>query len=175
VSSLCSPPHFLPPHFVLPLTSFPLTSFSSSHVLYYESMKRKLKIKPIYECRCNGRLQTKRFTRLAHTESCGLARSLSEFICSRLSLTVFFVKKKAKEFSFFFWDTLQSAGRLSCKLPVIERQGVRSHRPPSSRGIAPEEPRAALFQGIAPPLLTLSRETSDAGLSITQKSQECWE
>ncbi len=35
--------------------------------VYYESMKRKLKIKPIYECRCNGRLQTKRFTRLAHT------------------------------------------------------------------------------------------------------------
>jgi hypothetical protein len=32
-------------------------------------MKRKLKIKPIYECRCNGRLQTKRFTRLTHTES----------------------------------------------------------------------------------------------------------
>ena len=36
-------------------------------VVYYESMKRKLKIKPIYECRCNGRLQTKRFTRLQHT------------------------------------------------------------------------------------------------------------
>ena len=35
--------------------------------VYYESMKRNLKIKPIYECRCNGRLQTKRFTRLAHT------------------------------------------------------------------------------------------------------------
>jgi hypothetical protein len=31
-------------------------------------MKRKL-LKPIYECRCNGRLQTKRFTRLAHTGS----------------------------------------------------------------------------------------------------------
>jgi hypothetical protein len=30
-------------------------------------MKRKLKIKPIYECRCDGRLQTKRFTRLSHT------------------------------------------------------------------------------------------------------------
>jgi hypothetical protein len=30
-------------------------------------MKRKRKIKPIYECRCNGRLQTKRFTRLSHT------------------------------------------------------------------------------------------------------------
>ncbi len=25
-------------------------------VVYYESMKRKVKIKPIYECRCNGRL-----------------------------------------------------------------------------------------------------------------------
>jgi hypothetical protein len=30
--------------------------------VFYESMKRKLKIKPIYECRCDGRLQTKRFT-----------------------------------------------------------------------------------------------------------------
>jgi hypothetical protein len=37
------------------------------YFVYYESMKRKLKIKPIYECRCNGRLQTKRFMRLAHT------------------------------------------------------------------------------------------------------------
>ena len=36
-------------------------------VVYYESIKRELKIKPIYECRCNGRLQTKRFTRLSHT------------------------------------------------------------------------------------------------------------
>jgi hypothetical protein len=30
-------------------------------------MKRKMKIKPIYECRCDGRLQSKRFTRLSHT------------------------------------------------------------------------------------------------------------
>ncbi len=36
-------------------------------VVYYESMKRKLKIKPIYECWCDGRLQTKRFTRLSYT------------------------------------------------------------------------------------------------------------
>jgi hypothetical protein len=36
-------------------------------VVYFESMKRKLKIKPIYECRCDGRLQTKRFTRLSYT------------------------------------------------------------------------------------------------------------
>ncbi len=27
----------------------------------------KANIKPIYECRCNGRLQTKRSTRLSHT------------------------------------------------------------------------------------------------------------
>jgi hypothetical protein len=37
------------------------------YVVYYESMKRKLKIKPTDECRCNGRLQTKRFTRISHT------------------------------------------------------------------------------------------------------------
>jgi hypothetical protein len=30
-------------------------------------VETKLKIKPIYECRCNERLPTKRFTRLAHT------------------------------------------------------------------------------------------------------------
>jgi hypothetical protein len=41
--------------------------FTDVLVVYYESMKRKLKIKPIYECRCNGRLQTKRFTCLSHT------------------------------------------------------------------------------------------------------------
>jgi hypothetical protein len=35
--------------------------------VYYESIKRELKIKPIYECRCDGRLQTKRFTRLSYT------------------------------------------------------------------------------------------------------------
>jgi hypothetical protein len=35
--------------------------------VYCESMKRKRKIKPIYECRCNERLPTKRFTRLTHT------------------------------------------------------------------------------------------------------------
>ncbi len=35
--------------------------------VYYESMKRKIQIKPINECRCDGRLQTKRFTRLSYT------------------------------------------------------------------------------------------------------------
>jgi hypothetical protein len=38
-------------------------------VVYYESIKRELKIKPIYECLCDERLQTKtkRFTRLSYT------------------------------------------------------------------------------------------------------------
>ena len=35
--------------------------------VYYESIKREPKIRGIYECRCNGRLQTKRFTSLVHT------------------------------------------------------------------------------------------------------------
>ncbi len=40
-----------------------------SLVVYYESIKRELKIKPIYECRCDERLRTKtkRFTRLSYT------------------------------------------------------------------------------------------------------------
>ena len=39
-------------------------------VVYYESLKRELKIKPIYECRCDERLKTKaeESTRLASTE-----------------------------------------------------------------------------------------------------------
>ena len=38
-------------------------------VVYYESIKRELKIKSIYECRCDERLQTKtkEFTRLTYT------------------------------------------------------------------------------------------------------------
>jgi len=39
----------------------------SRYVVYYESIKRELKIRSIYECRCDERLQTKsnEFTRLA--------------------------------------------------------------------------------------------------------------
>ena len=38
-------------------------------VVYYESIKRELKIRCMYECRCDERLQTKtkEFTRLAYT------------------------------------------------------------------------------------------------------------
>ena len=37
--------------------------------VYYESIQRELKIRCIYECRCDERLQTKtkEFTRLTHT------------------------------------------------------------------------------------------------------------
>jgi hypothetical protein len=40
--------------------------FSRSFV-YYESIKIELKIKPIYECRCDGKTTSKRFTRLSYT------------------------------------------------------------------------------------------------------------
>ena len=43
--------------------------FLSFSVVYYESIKREIQIKPIYECRCDERLQSKtnRFTRLSYT------------------------------------------------------------------------------------------------------------
>jgi hypothetical protein len=39
------------------------------YLVYYESIKRELKIKPIYECRCDERLKTKveESTRLTYT------------------------------------------------------------------------------------------------------------
>jgi hypothetical protein len=66
-------------------------SMSDMIIVYYESMKRDLKIKPIYECRCNGRLQTKRFTRLSHT---GLVVELEH------------LKMKARDGQLFFVSTL---------------------------------------------------------------------
>ena len=43
--------------------------YFGSYVVYYESIKRELKIRSIYECRCDERLQTKtkEFTRLTYT------------------------------------------------------------------------------------------------------------
>ena len=50
---------------------FPQSSFHLRvhFLVYYESIKRELKIRPVYECRCDERLQTKtkEFTRLAYT------------------------------------------------------------------------------------------------------------
>ena len=48
---------------------FPNLFEATKTVVYYESIKRELKIKPIYECRCDERLQTKttRITRLSYT------------------------------------------------------------------------------------------------------------
>ncbi len=44
-------------------------SLQRSITVYYESIKRELKIRCTYECRCDERLQskTKEFTRLAYT------------------------------------------------------------------------------------------------------------
>ena len=47
-----------------------MRNLHSSHTfVYYESIKREVQIKPIYECRCNERLQTEdqEFTRLSYT------------------------------------------------------------------------------------------------------------
>jgi hypothetical protein len=45
------------------------TVYYESLFVYYESIKREPKIRGIYECRCDERLQTKtkRFTRLPYT------------------------------------------------------------------------------------------------------------
>jgi hypothetical protein len=49
-----------------------MTVTSSTFVVYYESIKREIQIRCIYECRCDERL-TKEFTRLVYTGwSCGL-------------------------------------------------------------------------------------------------------
>ena len=51
-------------------------TINKSHLdtfVYYESIKRDLQTKPVYECRCDERLKTKteRSTRLSYTVLCG--------------------------------------------------------------------------------------------------------
>ncbi len=61
---------FLPKTVIVPVfeteSSYPWKDFV---VVYYESIKRELKIKCVHECRCDERLQTKtkEFTRLVYT------------------------------------------------------------------------------------------------------------
>jgi hypothetical protein len=58
--------------------------------VYYESIKREQKIRGIYECRCDERLQTKmkEFTRLPYT---GLVLELEHLkIETRLYLVVYY-------------------------------------------------------------------------------------
>jgi len=54
-----------------------MTSPSISSV-YYESIKREVKIRPIYECRCDERLKTKveEFTHLGYTGFIGELENL---------------------------------------------------------------------------------------------------
>ena len=51
------------------LSWFNTTKDTPSKLVYYDSINRDLKIKPIYECRCDEILQTKtkRFARLSYT------------------------------------------------------------------------------------------------------------
>jgi hypothetical protein len=61
------------------MEDYKLRDLRASHTLgffvYYESIKQELKIRCIYECRCDERLQTKtkEFKRLTH---CGLVVEL---------------------------------------------------------------------------------------------------
>jgi hypothetical protein len=77
-----------PPHDCFPqiLSAFPVGLF-----VYYESMKRKIKIKPVYECRCDGRLQTNRFTRLSYT---GLVVELEHLKIKTTSVKGLFIMKR---------------------------------------------------------------------------------
>jgi hypothetical protein len=75
---------------------------TSSMVVYYESIKRELKTRPIYECRCDERLKPKgeESTRLAYT---GLLGKLEPFFS--LSRIEFF-------FPFFFLTCPRPSNRI---------------------------------------------------------------
>ena len=57
------------PSYTVLVSSQPPASLFIIKVVYYESIKRELKRRPIYECRCDERLQTKtkEFTLLTYT------------------------------------------------------------------------------------------------------------
>jgi hypothetical protein len=55
------------------------STYFKKRIVHYESIKRELKIRPIYECRCDERLKTKveEFTRVTYT---GLLRGLEQHL-----------------------------------------------------------------------------------------------
>jgi hypothetical protein len=81
-----------------------------SHVVYYESIKRDLKTRPTYECRCDERLKTKdeEPTRLVYTNSILLVSRASvvtvhlEIYCCLLSIEKARAKDKTFVKSLFF-------------------------------------------------------------------------
>ncbi len=74
-------------------------------LVYYESIKREVKIKPIYECRCNGRLKTKRFMSLAHT---GLVVELEHLkIKTRLTNEKFPSVKGEVQLLFVYYESME--------------------------------------------------------------------
>jgi hypothetical protein len=64
-------------------------------------MKRKVKINPMYECRCDGRLQGKKFTRLSYTvcddDMYYSQVKSSSFACISLSVLVLFIIRVKRE------------------------------------------------------------------------------
>jgi len=97
-------------------------------VVYYESIKRDLNIKPTCECRCDGRLQTKtkRFTRLSYT---GLVVELEHlkikcvFICNWIkkrrepranNVTLKLGRIREADKDEFFWKERREKKKLIC-------------------------------------------------------------
>ena len=68
--------------------------FKFQNVVYYESMKRELKTRPTYECRCDERLKTKpeESTRLVYTGFLGELEHLQ--IETRLNVVYYESRKR---------------------------------------------------------------------------------
>ena len=78
-----------------------------SFVVYYESIKRESKIRGIYECRCDERLQTKtkEFTRLPYT---GLVLELEHLkIETRLISERFANAMGERENKFVYYESIK--------------------------------------------------------------------
>ena len=73
-----------------------------SFFVYYESIKRELKIKPTYECRCDERLQTKtkKFTCLVYP---GLGPTVNNFFYFTVILFIYYESTKRKLKTKYMW------------------------------------------------------------------------
>ena len=94
------------------------------NVVYYESIKRELKIRCIYECRCDERLQTKtkEFTRLTHTGFRAFPLDSAEFF---LFFLIFFLLLFCE---LRLNGCLRCTRRVRCTMPIelkMESEGRR--------------------------------------------------
>ncbi len=109
-------------------------SRGSEIVVYYESIKREIKIRCIYECRCDERLQTKtkEFTRLSYTglvvelEHLRIETRLNDKVCSN----VFDNKRKdrkvrGKKKFFFQKEMVRPTSMYRCDMKVCLLQRIK--------------------------------------------------